>query len=108
MRIVPGLQTRLMESSETDIIDIAELVSDSLLPLRIHGEVTNFQIQKGANGARADDTKGMKSAIINWITPKGQSIKPHIPRNVKAGRGFNHERTGALLCPASLDWNNLQ
>ena len=108
LRIVPGLQTCLMESSETDIIDIAELVSDSSLPLRIHGKVTNFQIQKGANRARANDMKGMKSTIIDWITPKGQSIKPHIPQNVKAGRGFNHERTGVLLCPTSLNWNNLQ
>ena len=46
----------------------------------------------------------MKSAVIDWITPKGQSLNPHIPRNAKAGRGFNHERTGALLCPAGLDW----
>lgn len=66
------------------------------------------QIQKGANGARADDTKGMKGAVIDWITPKGQSLNPHIPRNAKAGRGFNHDRTGALLCPAGLDWANTE
>jgi len=35
--------------------------------------------------------KGMKGAIVDWITPKGQSLNLHIPRNVKAGRGFNHE-----------------
>lgn len=23
-------------------------------------------------------------------------------------RGFHHERTGALLCPAGLDWNNTE
>jgi len=57
-------------------------------------------------GARTDDTKGMKSAIIDWITPKGQSLNPHIPRNVKSGCGFYHERTGALLCLAGLDWNH--
>ena len=67
-----------------------------------------WQIQKGVNGARADDTKGVKTAIIDWITPKGQSLVPHIPRNVKSGRGFNHERTGALLCPAGLDWANIE
>jgi len=67
-----------------------------------------MQIQKGANGARVDDTKGMKGAIVDWITPKGQSLNPHIPRNVKVGRGFNHEWTGALLCPAGLDWNNIE
>ena len=61
-----------------------------------------MQIQKGACGARADDTKGMKGAIVDWITPKGQSLNPHIPCNVKVGRGFNHERTGALLCLQGL------
>lgn len=67
-----------------------------------------MQVQKGANSARADDTKGMKAAIIDWITPKGQSLSPHIPRNVKAGRGFQHERTGALLCPAGYEWQNTE
>ncbi|KAF9241132.1 hypothetical protein BU15DRAFT_32846, partial [Melanogaster broomeanus] len=82
LRMIPGLEARLMESSEEEVVLIADL------------------IQKGANGARAaDDTKDMKSTIVNWITPKGQSLNPHIPRNVKSGRGFNHERTGALLCP---------
>lgn len=50
----------------------------------------------------------MKSAIIDWITPKGQSLIPHIPRYVKPTRGFNHERTGALLCPAGLDWDHAE
>ena len=50
----------------------------------------------------------MKGPIIDWITPKGQSLTPHIPRNAKSGRGFNHDRTGALLCPAGLDWNNME
>ena len=48
----------------------------------------------------------MKGAIINWITPKGQTLTPHIPRNAKIGRGFHHERTGALLCPAGYEWAN--
>ncbi|KAI6012831.1 hypothetical protein EDC04DRAFT_2870886 [Pisolithus marmoratus] len=65
-------------------------------------------IQKGINGAHADDTKGMKGTIIDWITLKGQSLSPHIPCNMKSGRGFNHEHTGALLYPAGLDWTNIQ
>jgi hypothetical protein len=48
----------------------------------------------------------MKGAIVDWITPKGQSLSPHIPCNVKSGRGFHHERTGALLCPAGYEWQN--
>ncbi|KIM53226.1 hypothetical protein SCLCIDRAFT_32034 [Scleroderma citrinum Foug A] len=79
-----------MSSLEEEVIAIADL------------------IQKGANGARADDTKGMKSPIIDWITLKGQSLTPHIPRNVKSSRGFNHDHTGALLCPTGLDWNNTE
>ncbi|KIJ09521.1 hypothetical protein PAXINDRAFT_17395 [Paxillus involutus ATCC 200175] len=73
LRTIPGLEARLMESSEEEVMLIGELV------------------QKGANGARADDTK---------------VLEPPHPRNVKSGRGFNHERTGALLCPAGLDWAN--
>ncbi|KAN0091493.1 hypothetical protein V8E55_005059 [Tylopilus felleus] len=64
LRIMPGLECRLMESSEKDITMITDM------------------IQKGANDARADDTKGMKGPIINWITPKGQSLNPHISHNV--------------------------
>ncbi|KAF9238704.1 hypothetical protein BU15DRAFT_88319 [Melanogaster broomeanus] len=64
LRMVPGLEARLMGSSEGEVTNIADL------------------IQRGANGARADDTKGMKS--------------------------FNHEHTGALLCPAGLDWANTE
>lgn len=104
--MAPGLEDRLMNSSEEEVIHIADLVRRlDLLPNNI-GAHDFCQVQKGVNGARADDTKGMKSAIIDWITPKGQSLNPHIPRNVKSGRGFYHERTGALLCPAGLDWNH--
>ncbi|KIM64229.1 hypothetical protein SCLCIDRAFT_115360, partial [Scleroderma citrinum Foug A] len=88
LKMVPRLEARLMESSEDEVISISDL------------------IQKGINGAHADDTKGMKGTTIDWITPKGQSLTLHILWNVKSGRGFNHERTGALLCPTGLDWNN--
>jgi hypothetical protein len=52
----------------------------------------------------ADDTKGLKSAIVDWITPQGQTLDPPISRKIKTVRGFHHERTGALLCPAGLNW----
>ncbi|KIK17155.1 hypothetical protein PISMIDRAFT_80126, partial [Pisolithus microcarpus 441] len=63
-------------------------------------------IQKGTSVARSDDMKSMKATIVDWITPKGQALIPHIPRNAKTGRGFHHERTGALLCPAGYEWAN--
>lgn len=65
-----------------------------------------YQLRKGAAGARGDDTKSLKGAILDWITPKGQVLNPPIHRNVKYTRGFHHEVTGSLLCPADLDWSD--
>lgn len=48
----------------------------------------------------------MKVAIIDWIAPGHENITPYISRKSKCGRGFNHERTGALLCPTGLDWSD--
>ncbi|KAH6890744.1 hypothetical protein BKA70DRAFT_1068276, partial [Coprinopsis sp. MPI-PUGE-AT-0042] len=84
----PGLEERLCNGSEQDIFHVAEL------------------IQKGSAGARADDTKGLKGVILDWITPRGQSLQPPLMRNVKTDRGFYHPRTGELLCPIDLDWTN--
>jgi hypothetical protein len=71
-------------------------------------ELTLLQIQKGSSTARSDDTKSLKGAILDWITPRGQYLNPPLARNVKTDRGFHHERTGALLCPAGLDWSNTE
>ncbi|KAG2750658.1 hypothetical protein P692DRAFT_20729385 [Suillus brevipes Sb2] len=86
----PGLLERLKNGSEEDILHVGELIG------------------KGASGARGDDTKTLKSAVLDWISPKGEAIQPPLHRNSKIDRGFNHELTGSLLCPAGLDWNDLQ
>ena len=39
-------------------------------------------------------------------TPHGQPLNPPLAHNIKTDQGFCHERTGALLCPIGLDWNN--
>ncbi|KAH6907243.1 hypothetical protein BKA70DRAFT_1428213 [Coprinopsis sp. MPI-PUGE-AT-0042] len=88
LALSPGLEERLCNGSEQDIFHIAEL------------------IQKGSAGAWADDTKGLKGVILDWITPRGQSLQPPLMRNVKTDRGFYHPRTGELLCPIDLDWTN--
>jgi hypothetical protein len=43
---------------------------------------------------------------LDWITPRGQSLDPPLSRNVKVNRGFHHERTGSLLCPAGVNWTD--
>ncbi|KZP03035.1 hypothetical protein FIBSPDRAFT_915387 [Athelia psychrophila] len=67
---------------------------------------TATTIQKGISCARSDDTRGLKGAILDWIVPRGETLRPPLYRNVKHDRGFFHERTGYLLCPAEYDWAN--
>ncbi|GBE89789.1 hypothetical protein SCP_1701140 [Sparassis crispa] len=88
LQMIPGLEERLINGSEEEVAVVASL------------------IQKGAASARSDDTKSLKGAILDWITSKGQSLYPPLSRNVKVDRGFHHERTGSLLCPAGMDWSN--
>ena len=98
-----------MLSEETDggkVLEIATLVR--WVHARRHDILTGYvaQIQKGASSARSDDTKGLKGTILDWITPQGEPLIPRLARNMKLDRGFNHERTGFLLCPAGLDWSD--
>ncbi|KAH6897814.1 hypothetical protein BKA70DRAFT_1116106 [Coprinopsis sp. MPI-PUGE-AT-0042] len=89
LRMVPSLHQRLLDASEEEVIAIAAM------------------IQKGANSARSDDTKTLKSAVIDWIVPSdGTPLNPPIARNIKMDRGFLHPRTGFLLCPAEMDWED--
>ncbi|KAG0701808.1 hypothetical protein DFH29DRAFT_982573 [Suillus ampliporus] len=86
----PGLLERLRNGTKEEILHVGELIG------------------KGASGARSDDTKSLKSAILDWISPKGATIQPPLHRNSKIDRGFNHKLTRSLLCPAGLDWHNLE
>ncbi|KAG2145514.1 hypothetical protein BD769DRAFT_1625224 [Suillus cothurnatus] len=88
LKSVAGLEERLMQGGDDKVDIVAELLT------------------KGASGARGDDTKSLKGSVLDWITPKGQNLVPPLARNVKIDRGFHHERTGALLCPAGIDWSN--
>ncbi|KAF6749078.1 hypothetical protein DFP72DRAFT_756639, partial [Ephemerocybe angulata] len=91
LKMVPGLEDRLIvddTEDESAIFEIANL------------------LQKGSSSARSDDTKSLKGAILDWIVIDGQPLSPPLARNVKVDRGFNHDRTGSLLCPAGLVWSN--
>jgi hypothetical protein len=44
--------------------------------------------------------------IVDWLSPPNEPLIPPIARNVKVDRGFNHQATGALLCPAGVDWSD--
>ena len=57
-------------------------------------------------GARSDDNKGLKSAVVDMITPANGVLVPALARNKREGRGFLHDITGKYLCPTDYDWNN--
>ncbi|KAH6888935.1 hypothetical protein BKA70DRAFT_1121308, partial [Coprinopsis sp. MPI-PUGE-AT-0042] len=89
LKMIPSLHQRLLDSSEEEVVAIASM------------------IQKGANSARSDDTKTLKGAVIDWIAPSdGTPLIPTIARNSKMDHGFSHPRTGFLLCPAELNWED--
>ncbi|TEB19261.1 hypothetical protein FA13DRAFT_1719015 [Coprinellus micaceus] len=84
LKLSPGLEERLNTGSDQDL----------------------HYITKGISSARSDDTKSLKAAVVDWITPNNQVLSPSIQRNVKDNRGFHHPRTGELLCPVNFDWND--
>ncbi|KAF8224596.1 hypothetical protein L208DRAFT_1310503, partial [Tricholoma matsutake] len=89
LHMVPHLLECLMEASNEECMAVAEL------------------IQKGISSARSDDTKSLKGVVLEWISPLSIPVHPPLSRNVKTNRGYHHPTTGALLCPAGLDWNNV-
>ena len=101
---IPGLEECLLNGSDEEVGIVADLVRT--LSQRARLSCLPKQISKGASGAQGDDTKSLKGVVLDWIVPQGQVLSPALSHNVKIDRGFNHERTGALLCPAGLDWSN--
>ncbi|EAU83822.1 hypothetical protein CC1G_13139 [Coprinopsis cinerea okayama7 len=88
LNLVPGLSDRLANADDEDLNTIAR------------------HLQKGANQARSDDTKGLRTVIIDWLAPPDEPLQPSLSRTVKVDRGFNHDRTGELLCPPHINWSN--
>ncbi|TDL19420.1 hypothetical protein BD410DRAFT_441511 [Rickenella mellea] len=86
---------------------IKRLIDQSVDGATVRAEI-GAQLQKGESTARSQDTRSIKVSIIEWIFGRGEVIYPALSRTAdKCQRGFNHPRTGFLLCPADLDWDNL-
>jgi len=75
LQTVPGLEERLVEGEEDNAVRIAELVS-APGSAWLENFTACLKIQKGVSSARSDDTKSLKSAILEWIVPRGQSLNP--------------------------------
>ncbi|KAF9053255.1 hypothetical protein BJ165DRAFT_1523966 [Panaeolus papilionaceus] len=62
-------------------------------------------LQRGANGGRGDDIRNVKAELGNWLNT---TYSPKEPFDIKsrAGRGFQNDITGGLLCPIDYDWDD--
>ncbi|KAG2745192.1 hypothetical protein P692DRAFT_20742051 [Suillus brevipes Sb2] len=63
-------------------------------------------LRQGADGARGDDTSKLKTLVAEWVNREFKPT-PLVDPDDKHSRGFTHDACGRLLCPAELDWNNL-
>ena len=80
-----------MEGSEEEVDSITELVIFFIVQWDHSVLIAVDKLSKGASGARGDDTKSLKGTVLDWITPRGQSLVPALARNVMVDHGFNHE-----------------
>ncbi|KAH7908634.1 hypothetical protein BJ138DRAFT_1012408 [Hygrophoropsis aurantiaca] len=62
------------------------------------------QLRKGADGARGDDTANLKAAVVTWANELFHPIAPPLNPGTKEDRGFVHDITGKLICPAEYNW----
>ncbi|KAH6896197.1 hypothetical protein BKA70DRAFT_1116609, partial [Coprinopsis sp. MPI-PUGE-AT-0042] len=85
---IPGLEERLYTSTGEYLAYVSTMIT------------------KGVSIARSDDTKGIKHAVLDWITPPGGYLVPPLSRNIKTDRGFFHPTTGKFLCPAEYNWED--
>ncbi|KAF6750851.1 hypothetical protein DFP72DRAFT_851379 [Ephemerocybe angulata] len=88
LKLVPGLEERLLEANGDD-----------------DGAIFDIATHKGAASARSDDTKSLKSAVIDWITPSdGEPLRPPLARNVKVDRGIKEQLRNKTMAIPGNHW----
>lgn len=104
--MMPELKAGLLAGTfgVQDLVTIGSRVSPPISS-SMSSWLTSLQIQSGAAASRADDIKGLKSAVLDWITNSREGLVPPLPRNNLVMRGYNHHATGAQLCPAGLSYD---
>ncbi|CDO76978.1 hypothetical protein BN946_scf184298.g5 [Trametes cinnabarina] len=89
IRIIPNLSAILSDSNADQPL---RRISAALLA--------------GCNAARADDTRTIKIAIVEWLSKALQDAQIALHPSNKAQRGFGNPVTGRLLCPIILDYQD--
>ncbi|KAM5532499.1 hypothetical protein V8D89_013852 [Ganoderma adspersum] len=102
-------EKRLQYQIYTQVIRAIPELEEGLMNQTIRTDelkIIATRIQAGISGARSDDVKGVKHAIIGWITDPEKGLVPSIDHRYMTGCGWNHEVTGRKLCPGGLDWDD--
>ncbi|KAG1865087.1 hypothetical protein C8R48DRAFT_772790 [Suillus tomentosus] len=61
--------------------------------------------KRGADAARGDDTSTLKDLVATWLNEDFHPPKL-LRSDDKQSRGFLHDISGKLLCPAEWDWGD--
>ncbi|KAG1832488.1 hypothetical protein EV424DRAFT_1563873 [Suillus variegatus] len=64
------------------------------------------KLNESSDGARGDDSAGLKRAVADWLMERTPTPNPPIHKQNKSGRGFYHDMTGELLCPVDYNWSD--
>ncbi|KAG1785968.1 uncharacterized protein HD556DRAFT_1450170 [Suillus plorans] len=64
------------------------------------------KLNESSDGARGDDSAGLKRAVADWLMECTPTPNPPIHKQSKSGQGFYHDMTGRLLCPVDYNWSD--
>jgi hypothetical protein len=100
----------LKDLSEQGDIESLELLYKNVRPLSCHCShpfnTSFWQLRKGADMARGDDTSHLKAAVVEWVVDMFGVSDPPLQARSKDERGFANEHTGRLLCPSKYSWDD--
>ena len=82
-------------------IDLDTIVSSNRLISFHFTDLRSLQIDSGRKQARRVDVSGIRNAIAQWPCIEWNPVHPGIHFYLL---GFNHDTSGGLLCPVTLNW----
>lgn len=78
LKLCYGLEDRLADAEPEEVQLIGDLVRMSSAVNCCQNYIITAQIQKGINASHANDKKGMKGTILEWITPSDGKLIPKL------------------------------
>jgi hypothetical protein len=96
--VVLHFEECLMESTDDGVMCMTELVC-ALIIQHLFSPHIYIKIQKSVSCARSDDTKGIKGAVLDWITPQNAPLNPPLACNIKMSRATTTPPQGYSCAP---------